>query len=270
MELYAPHHAGIPAAASPAAAEAASSDPAQQPRARKAPRITRQDLRELFSLTRTLGELVEEVGKNSAHGPAGNMEQSLSLLITGASRLSAAAENLRERSNAGNTQGGIFWEQFDVKDLFQVLMISTRVLVGGKPVKVEMVSGDGPLTLWSDSDKVMQIASDLLGNAARYTDRGRITLILGRQQDQLMLMVTDTGKGMTEADVKRVTSRMNDRAGRRTSGSRAGDAGLIRTNALVELLGGKLSLASRLNEGTIVEVRLPLGPSARKTLPTGS
>jgi signal transduction histidine kinase len=64
---------------------------------------------------------------------------------------------------------------------------------------------------------------------------------------------------MAEADVKRITSRINDRVRRRTSGSRAGDAGLIRTNALVELLGGRLSLASRLNEGTIVEVRLPLG-----------
>jgi signal transduction histidine kinase len=259
MELYSAHHAGSPAAASPVTAEAASSDPAQQLRARKDPRFTHQDLRELFSLTRSLGELVEQVSKNSVHGPAENMEQSLSLLMTGASRLSAAAENLRERSNAGNTRGGIFWEHFDVEGLFRVLMISTRSLVGGKPVKVEMVSGEGPLTMWSDSDKVMQIASNLLGNAARYTDRGRITLILGRQQDQLTLMVTDTGKGMAEADVQRITSRMNDRVRRRTSGSRAGDAGLIRTNALVELLGGRLSLASRLNEGTIVEVRLPLG-----------
>ena len=162
---------------------------------------------------------------------------------------------------------GVFWKQFDVADLLKLPIISARALVSGKPVIVDMVSGEGPLRLWSDSGMVMQIASNLLGNAARYTDRGRITLILGRQQDNLTIMVTDTGRGMSESDVKRVTSRMNDRVARRTSGTPAFDTGLIRTGSLVELLGGNISLASRRNEGTIVEVRLPLGPAPAEQAP---
>jgi len=130
-----------------------------------------------------------------------------------------------------------------------------------------VIEGEGPLTLWSDSDKVMQIASNLLGNAARYTDRGRITLILGRHQDHLTFMVTDTGRGMREADVKRITSRMNDRARRRNSVPPSCDKGLVRTSSLVELLGGSISLASRWEEGTIVEVRLPLGPGRAERAP---
>jgi len=163
----------------------------------------------------------------------------------------------REFSNANLDSSGVFWEHFDVVDLLQVLMISTRVLVGTKPVKVELVAGQRPLTICSNGGTVLQIASNLLENAARHTDHGRITLILGIQQDHMTLMVTDTGKGMREADVKRITSRMNDCDGRRRPGRPAFGTGLSRTRSLVKLLGGDISLASRWNEGTIVEVRLP-------------
>jgi signal transduction histidine kinase len=73
-------------------------------------------------------------------------------------------------------------------------------------------------------------------------------------------MVTDTGKGMRESDVKSVIARMHSSPGRRPSGRAAVGTGLIMTRALVELLGGDISLVSRWNEGTIVEVRLPLNP----------
>jgi signal transduction histidine kinase len=261
MELYTTRHASIPEAVSSATTEAAAPVHARQRPAQTDPRFTHQDIRELVSLTRSLGELAEQVSSNSIYGTTETMEQSLGLLSTGASRLSDVAEKIRERSNSGNVRGGIFWEHFDVVDLLRILMISTRVLVGSKPVKVEMVSDEGPLCMWSDSGKVMQIASNLLGNAARYTDRGRITLILGRQQDHLTLMVTDTGKGMDETNVKLINSRMNDRAKRRTAVLPACDKGLIQTRSLVQLLGGRISLASRWNEGTIVEVQLPLGPA---------
>lgn len=170
-------------------------------------------------------------------------------------------QDFREFSNACLDQGGVFWEHFDVVDLLQVLLVSTRVLVGAKPVKVELVSGQRPLTMCSDSGRVLQIASNLLENAARHTDHGRITLILGIQQDHLTLMVTDTGKGMRENEVKRVTARMNYCDGRRRPGRPAFGTGLTLTRSLVGLLGGNISLASRWNEGTIVEVRLPLGPT---------
>ncbi len=267
MELYTAHHKSIPAAVSPAATEAASSDPAPQQRVRRDPRFTHQDLREIVSLTRSLGEMVDQVSRDSVYGSSESVDQGLSLLITGADRLSSVAANIRGLSNADLDQGGVFWERFDVADLLQVLMVSTRALIGGKPVKAELVAGERPLSIWSDSDKVLQIASNLLENAARYTDRGRITLILGRQEDHLTLMVTDTGKGMREAEVKRVTGRMNGCIKRKASGREAFDTGLTRTCSLVELLGGNISLVSRWNEGTIVEVRLPLGPSRAERAP---
>jgi len=267
METPFVRHAVSPNSVSPLPAASERKDRLPAGRAMAGPRFTHQDIRELVSLARSLGDVVEQVSRDSVHGPTENMEQSLCLLITGANRLSSVAANIRGVSNAGPDRGGIFWERFDAADLLQVLMVSTRALVGGKPVKVELVSGERPLTVCSDSGMVLQIVSNLLENAATYTDRGRITLILGRQEDHLTIMVTDTGKGMREADVKRLIARMNGCAGRKASCGAAFGTGLTRTRSLVELLGGNISLASRWNEGTIVEVRLPLGPGRAERSP---
>jgi signal transduction histidine kinase len=266
MELHTAHHASIQEAVSSSATDAAASSLPQQP-VRRDPRFTHQDLRELVILTRSLGETVDQVSRDSLFGPSERVDQGLSLLITGATRLSSIASSIRGLPNNISCSNGVFWEHFDIADLLQVLMVSTRVLVGSKPVNVEMVTSERPLTLCSDSGKVLQIASNLLENAARCTNRGRITLILGKQQDHLTLMVTDTGKGMREADVKSVFARMHSSPGRRPSGKAAVGTGLIRTRALVELLGGNISLVSRWNEGTIVEVRLPLNPDLMQRAP---
>jgi signal transduction histidine kinase len=267
MELNVTRRESMPEAVPSSASEAAALSPAQQQAVRRDPHFTHQDLRELFLLARSLGETVDQVSRDSRFGPSERVDQGLSLLITGATRLSSVAAGIRGLPDACHEQDGVFREQFDAADLLQVLMVSTRALVGSKPVKVEMVASERPLTLCSDSGKVLQIASNLLENAARCTDRGRITLILGRQQDHLTFMVTDTGKGMREADVKSVIARMNNSAGRKPSGRAAVGTGLLQTRALVELLGGNISLVSRWNEGTIVEVRLPLNPDPAQRAP---
>ncbi|MHB8844210.1 MAG: sensor histidine kinase [Nitrospirota bacterium] len=258
MDLYTTRRTRTSEMVSSFPAEGANSAGTQQQPVRRDPRFNHQDLRELLSLTRSLRETADQVGRDSLFGPSERVDQGLSLLITGATRLSDLAAGIRELPSGVACPGGVFRERFDVAGLLQVLMISTRAMVGSRPVKVELVSSERPLTLCSDSGRVLQIVSNLLENAARNTDRGRITLILGRQQDSLTLMVTDTGKGMREADLKSIIARMNGSAGRRPSGRAAVGTGLLRTRALVKLLGGDISLMSRWNEGTIVEVRLPL------------
>jgi signal transduction histidine kinase len=267
MKIYTARHSSMPEAVLPVAIDTVASAPAQQQPVRRDQRFTHQDLRELVSLTRSLGEAADQVSRDSFFGPSERVDQGLSLLITGANRLSSVAASIRGLPEAVTCQGGVFRERFDVAALLQVLMVSTRALVGSKPVKVEFVSSERPLTLCSDSGTVMQIASNLLENAARNTDRGRITLILGRQQDHLTITVTDTGKGMCEVDVKNIITRMNSSAGRRPSSRAAVGTGLIRTHTLVKLLGGDISLVSRCNEGTIVEVQLPLDAGLSERAP---
>ncbi|NTW65569.1 MAG: HAMP domain-containing histidine kinase [Nitrospirae bacterium] len=267
LELHTDRHARMPEAISPDPTEAAASDPAAQQRARSDLHFTHHDYRGRASLTRCQEERADQVRSETVFGSSESVDQGFPLLITGATRLSSVAENVRGLPDAKPGQGGLSREHFDAVELLRDLMVSTRALVAGKSVKVEMVATERPLTLWSDSGKFLQIAANLLENAAQYTDRGRITLILGRQQDHLTLMVTDTGKGMSGSEVKRLSALMTGNAGRKAFCSAALGTGLPRTRSLVEFLGGTLSFVSKWNEGTIVEVRLPLVPGSAEQTP---
>ena len=80
-----------------------------------------------------------------------------------------------------------------------------------------------PEPLWVEGDptRLEQIVSNLLNNAAKYTEPGgRITVTLGREADQAVLRVQDTGIGMTPELQNRIfdlfvqADRSLDRAGR--------------------------------------------------------
>ena len=111
-----------------------------------------------------------------------------------------------------------------------------------------------------DATRLEQIVSNLLNNAAKYTEPGgRITITLVRAGDQTVLTVEDNGIGMTlelQAHVFDLFVQ-DDRSLDRARGGLG--IGLTLVRNLVELHGGTVSAASRgPGQGSEFQVRLPL------------
>lgn len=111
-----------------------------------------------------------------------------------------------------------------------------------------------------DPLRFQQILRNLLSNALKFTEQGliRITLQLqptdNARQQQLELLVSDTGIGISEPDQRRLftdPTRAHDDAG-------GAHLGLLISRRLCELMGGSLQLASQPDSGTQVRVLLPL------------
>ncbi len=134
---------------------------------------------------------------------------------------------------------------------------TARARVVHKPVEVDLVITDETVYSVSDPEKLKQIALALVNNAVRSTERGRITLILGRDSQCLKLTVTDTGTGMAKDVLVCWNSPAFGDLSRRKGGKHIG-LELVMTRKLVELLGGGISISSRSGVGTIVEVWLPI------------
>lgn len=113
---------------------------------------------------------------------------------------------------------------------------------------------DQPLRVPPQMPELLRL---LAANAIRYTPPGgRIEARLGRENDRLKLILSDSGRGIPPADLPRVTD----------YGFRAGNVadlpgeglGLTRVRQLVSRLGGKLHLATDSSLGTRVSVELPI------------
>ena len=116
------------------------------------------------------------------------------------------------------------------------------------------LSDVGQITI--DPDRLRQVVMNLLGNAAKFTDSGHITLSLANNNGTTELSVADTGIGIPPEDLPHIFDEF--RQVERVGGEQSEGTGLGLTIAKkwVELLGGEISADSTVGEGTIFTVCL--------------
>lgn len=118
--------------------------------------------------------------------------------------------------------------------------------------------------LWrSDAFRVKQIMSNLIGNAVKYTDRGGVKVEMRISPRQhLIIYVSDTGRGMSQADCQRIFNaftRLPNGQGKEGVG-----LGLSITREVVQMLGGTITVTSEEGKGSCFTVSLPIKKEEKK------
>lgn len=118
--------------------------------------------------------------------------------------------------------------------------------------------------LWrSDAFRVKQIMSNLIGNAVKYTDRGGVKVEMRISPRQhLIIYVSDTGRGMSQADCQRIFdafTRLPNGQGKEGVG-----LGLSITREVVQMLGGTITVTSEEGKGSCFTVSMPIKKEEKK------
>ncbi len=117
-----------------------------------------------------------------------------------------------------------------------------------------------PLSVTIDGKRLKQILLNLLGNAVKFTESGRVRLHLRLDQGQHQFAVEDEGAGLSDEIRKTLFNRFSqDDLGRRTGGS---GLGLAIARELTALMGGDIGAENRHGPGSRFWVRLPLAETA--------
>jgi signal transduction histidine kinase/DNA-binding response OmpR family regulator len=142
---------------------------------------------------------------------------------------------------------------------------SSRPLIEALRHDLSVAVAPEPILLVADSARLEQILSNLLNNAAKYTEPGgRIELEAGRDGDDAFLRVRDSGIGIAPELLPRVFD-LFTQAERSLDRSQGGlGIGLTLVRRLVELHDGSVSVSSAgVGRGSEFVVRLPLGKVAK-------
>src|SRR5215470_2809494 len=110
----------------------------------------------------------------------------------------------------------------------------------------------------TDLAKLNQILFHLLDNAAKFTRRGRIELDLSLEEGQLFCSVTDTGIGIAPDDQEQIFDEFFRVDSSADSRHRGAGLGLTLARALIEKLGGALSVQSEIGQGSRFSFTLPV------------
>jgi signal transduction histidine kinase len=107
------------------------------------------------------------------------------------------------------------------------------------------------------------VITNLLGNAVVFTEPGgTITLACERRNRRAILSVTDTGVGIPEKDLPHIFESFFHLEKSRTRNLGGTGLGLAICKAIVEAHGGRISVVSRIGQGTVFTVDLALAPDA--------
>lgn len=153
----------------------------------------------------------------------------------------------------------------DVMSLRDVLATSvedTRAAIEERSHLLEVDYPDEEVLVEGDFDRLTQVLSSILANAAQYTRRGgRIGVSLAREGGEAVVRITDTGIGISQADLPHVFdlfSQVRTHQDRRAGGGLG--IGLALANRLIALHGGKIEAASEgPGRGSTFTLRLKAG-----------
>jgi signal transduction histidine kinase len=111
-----------------------------------------------------------------------------------------------------------------------------------------------------DVDRMVQVLSNLVSNALRYTPQGgTISLGAKRGSQGILLAVRDTGEGIMPDALPKVFDRFYRADSARAQAQGESGLGLAIAKALVEAHGGTISVASQPGQGATFTIRLPVG-----------
>jgi len=119
-----------------------------------------------------------------------------------------------------------------------------------------------PLAIRGDPVRIQQVIANLLGNALKFTERGRIVIRVrcfsNSRGERLLFSVSDSGRGIPPADMAKLFSPFSQLGEHSFSSEKGTGLGLSIAKNIVKSMGGKIQIASRLGKGTSLWFDLPL------------
>jgi signal transduction histidine kinase len=143
---------------------------------------------------------------------------------------------------------------------------TAQVLARDRPIAVGLRLPDGPLGLRTDEGKLRQILNNLVSNAIKFTEQGRVDLVASRLPDgSCQIGVRDTGIGIRPEDHEVIFEQFRQIDGSSTRQAGGTGLGLTICRRFARLMGGDVRVVSELGKGSLFSVHLPARPPEAAT-----
>jgi CheY-like chemotaxis protein len=152
----------------------------------------------------------------------------------------------------------IYLEPVSLARLFDELQSLGRPLAAARGNQLEFVLPQQPPLLRTDYIKLKQSLLNLLSNGCKFTQNGVVRLAVTLPPGQIVFQVSDSGIGMTEAQLQRLFQAFSQADASTTREYGGTGLGLAITRRLCRLLGGDVTVTSVPGQGSVFTIALPL------------
>jgi signal transduction histidine kinase len=158
-------------------------------------------------------------------------------------------------------------EEYSVADMVATVMSATESLARAKNIALVSTVPPGLPRGTGDARRLTQVLLNLVGNAIKFTDEGKVEIRARRQDDRFKISVLDTGPGIAQADQAKIFEEFQQVDNTSTRKKGGTGLGLSISRKIVELHGGYISVDSELGKGSNFKITIPVnaGPITADT-----
>jgi signal transduction histidine kinase len=199
------------------------------------------------------------ITKQNGHNLTKRQKEGLSIINRSGKRLLLLINEILDLSKieAGKMQVNI--EIMSVKDMMVSIHETVSALIKDKNISFSYnIDKSVPNIISSDQQKLNQILLNLLGNAVKFTNKGKIQVNVIMGQTNIKFEVSDTGIGIAENNLSLIFDKFNQADESITKKYAGTGLGLTLCKEYVELLKGEIHISSVLKKGTTIHFHIPV------------
>lgn len=185
-----------------------------------------------------------------------DMRESLQKMLDRAISLHKIIEDLLLLAHSDTGKYELTRVAIQLDSLVNEIAEDARMLIGDKPIEI-VVDKNDPVVFHGDEHLIRRLLLNLVSNAAKYAERGRITFSLTKNK-KIIFSISDTGIGIPSEHLSAVFDRFHRVDFSRSSDSGGSGLGLSICQWITHVHGGDIRINSVTGQGTTVTVSFPL------------
>jgi signal transduction histidine kinase len=179
-----------------------------------------------------------------------------------ADRLSRLVTDLLDLSKLESGRTELRVTRVDLNEIVADAAASLEPVASREGQRLRVETRQETLPITADSGRLEQIVANLVSNALQYTpDGGEVVVRTWTEGNEACLVVADNGVGISTVDQQHLFDKFYQGVNTLTHKRGGSGLGLTIVKQLTELHGGRIVVQSKLGQGSIFTVRLPLVPT---------
>ncbi|MGF1485670.1 MAG: ATP-binding protein, partial [Prochloraceae cyanobacterium] len=190
----------------------------------------------------------------------------LTMVVNSGRRLNNLVNDLLDFSLLKHQKLQLQLKSIGVRECAEIVVNFCQLLINNKNLQlINNISSNLP-TVYADENRLQQILYNLVGNAIKFTEAGKIEISAMLRGEILAVSVRDTGIGIPSEKLDSIFESFSQGDGSTARIYGGSGLGLAITKKLVELHGGTISVSSTLGSGSIFTFTLPVSQEQPKLI----
>lgn len=211
----------------------------------------RTPMNSILGLTELILEKTQLTGKN---------KERLEVVLKSGKRLMTLINDILDLSKIEAGKMDIRNEDVLLEELLEEITNTINPLTIEKNIGLEIIRDcNTRIIINTDRTRLMQVLINLMGNAVKFTEHGKVTLKISYAENSMLRFdVMDTGIGIDEENQKIIFEEFRQIDGSTTRRYGGTGLGLAICKKIIDMLGGTISVSSKIGQGSDFYFKIPL------------